>query len=412
MFPEPDERVRVGKVTPPPPAAPAPVVRLVTRLFAPEIGAAAFRQRLLADSFTDLGCDVEVVTTRPPAAVREAAGNPGDGALKVYRWPVLRDENGNVRGYVHYLSFDAPALLRLLARRPPAFYVAEPPPTTGLVVRLVAALHRRPYVYYAADVWSDGAASAGAPGAVVAVLCRLEAAVLRRAALVLSVSEGVSERLALLGVPRERILLVGNGVDTGVFHPNGPDAGEASPYFAYAGTMSEWQGAAVFVEALALVRGEHPTARIVFMGQGSEQAAIRELGARMVPGAVELRGIVAPAVVAATMRGASAGLVSIRPGLGYDFAKPTKIYAATGSGTPVVFAGEGAGRELVSGEGLGWAPGYDVEAVAAAMLAAIKEPRTLQRTRRLASWTERHASLGAAARAAAEATLTAVRRER
>lgn len=394
------------------PRAHAPVARLVTRLFAPEVGAAAFRQRVLAESFSELGCDVEVVTTRPPDAVREMAADAGDGHLRVSRWPVLRDENGNVRGYVHYLSFDLPALFRLLARRPPHFFVVEPPPTTGLVVRVVAALQRRPYVYYAADVWSDGAASAGAPRPVVALLRRLEAAVLKRAALVLSVSEGVSERLRLFGVPGERIHLVGNGIDTGVFNPDGPDAGEEGPYFAYAGTMSEWQGADVFVEALALVRREHPTARIVFMGQGSQQSLLGDLAARTVPGAVELRGVVAPTVVAAVMRGAAAGLVSIRPGLGYDFAKPTKIYAATGAGTPVVFAGEGAGRELVSGEGLGWAPGYDVEAVAAAMSAAIAEARTPERTRRLADWTECHASLAAAARGAAEATLTVVDRRR
>ena len=115
-----------------------------------------------------------------------------------------------------------------------------------------------------------------------------------------------------------------------------------------------------------------------------------------------------PSVVASTMRGAVAGLVSIRPGLGYDFAKPTKIYAATGSGTPVVFAGEGAARDLVSNEGLGWAPGYDVESVAASMSAAILEPRTVERTNRLAGWTQSHASLDAAATAAAVVILEAV----
>ncbi|HYN68147.1 MAG TPA: glycosyltransferase family 4 protein [Ornithinibacter sp.] len=381
-------------------------VRLVTRLFAPEVGAAAFRQRALAESFADLGYDVDVVTTTPPESVR-AVGPLDDGPLRVSRWPVLRDANGNVRGYLHYLTFDVPALFRLLARRPPILLVAEPPPTTGVVVRVVAALQRRPYVYYAADIWSDGAASAGAPRVVVAVLRRVETWVVRRAALVLSVSEGVTERLELLGVPRERVFLVGNGVDTEVFRPEGPRAAVEGPYFAYAGTMSEWQGADVFVEALARVRSDHPRARIVFMGQGSEQSALRELASVRVPGAVEFRGVVPPAEAASIMRGAAAGLVSIKPGLGYDFAKPTKIYAATGCGTPVVFAGVGAGRELVVGHGLGWAPGYDVEAVAEAMCRALDQPDPGDASVRLSAWTEEHASLRAAARAAAVAALEA-----
>jgi glycosyltransferase involved in cell wall biosynthesis len=386
---------------------PSRTVRIVTRLFTPEVGAAAFRQRVLADSFAELGHDVEVLTTTPPPAVRPASGVIDDGALRVTRWPALRDENGNIRGYLHYLSFDAPALLRMLARRRPALLVAEPPPTTGLVVRLAAMLQRRPYAYYAADVWSDGAASMGAPRLLVSLLARLESWVLRGAVLVLSVSEGVSERVAHLGVPPERILVVGNGVDTGVFTPEGPRPEGEAPYFAYTGTMSEWQGADVFVRALARVREQHPDARIVFLGQGSELPHLKELAAREVPGGVDFPGVVPPAEAAARLRGAAAALVSIKPGLGYDFAKPTKIYAATGCGTPVVFAGQGAGRELVGGERLGWAPGYDVEAVAQAMTAALDTPPTADDRTRLAAWTEEHASLSAAARTAAEATLRA-----
>lgn len=384
-------------------------VRIATRLFSPEVGAAAFRQRVLADSFAALGHRVEVLTTRPPVSVVSGSNRVEDGDLRVSRWPVLRDATGNVRGYVHYLTFDIPLLFRLLVRRPPALLVAEPPPTTGLVVRLVAGIQRRPYAYYAADVWSDGAASTGAPRLVVAVLRAMEAFVMRGAVLVLSVSEGVSERVAELGVPGERILLVGNGVDTTVFAPDGPRVDVLAPYFVYAGTMSEWQGAEVFVRALARVRDHHPQARIVFMGQGSELAALDDVAQRLVPGGVEFRGVVAPTEVAQWMRGAAAGLVSIKPGLGYDFAKPTKIYAATGCGTPVIFAGAGAGQALVADHDLGWAPGYTVDAVARAMLSALTSPVSQGQARRLANWTEDNASLSSAVGSAAVATLRAAR---
>src|SRR6478672_5434234 len=125
-----------------------PLVRFATRLFAPEVGAAAFREKVLADAFVSSGCAVDVFTTRPPVGTP----SPADGALRVRRWPALRDANGNIRGYAHYLSFDLPLVVRLLASGPADLYVVEPPPTTGLVVRLVAGLQRRPYVWYAADV--------------------------------------------------------------------------------------------------------------------------------------------------------------------------------------------------------------------------------------------------------------------
>lgn len=370
---------------------PQRTVRLVSRLFAPEVGAAAFRLKVLADAFAEQGSRVEVVTTRPPGRPRT-----DDGALRVSRWPVLRDAGGNVRGYVQYLSFDLPAALRLLLRRRPGLLVSEPPPTTGFVVRCVAALQRVPYVYYAADVWSDAAASTGAPALLVAGLRRVESWVLRGATVVLAVSTGVADQLRLMGVDDARVVVVGNGVDTDTFSPEGERADTAGPYFVYTGTMSEWQGAEVFVRALAVHRRAHPDSRLVFLGQGSDRAHLEAVAREVAPGAVDFLGVVPPEEAARWLRGAVAALVSIRPDQGYDFARPTKIYAATGCGTPVVFAGKGASHDLVTGEALGWSPGYTDEAVAAAMDEAVSGADRPDRGH-LVRWTVENASLSAAA---------------
>lgn len=381
-------------------------VRLASRLFTPEVGAAAFRLRVLADAFAEAGQRVEVLTTTPP-------GSPviDDGELEVSRWPVLRDAGGNVRGYVQYLSFDAPLALRLFTRRRALVTVVEPPPTTGVVVRVVSTLTGRPYVYYAGDVWSDGVASMGAPAAVVTTMRVLERYAMAGAVRVLSISDGVTERIEALGIPADRVLTVGNGIDTDVFTPQGPSE-QGPPTFVYTGTMSEWQGADIFVRALARVRQQVPDARLVLLGQGSAVPALAALADELVPGAVELRGVVPPAECAQWLRGAAAAVVSIRPGIGYDFAKPTKIYAATACGTPVVFAGVGAGQQLVTEAGLGWAPGYDEEAVAQAMLTALNlpAPERADLSGRCTQWTVAHASLRAQGRRVATEVLRLVGR--
>jgi glycosyltransferase involved in cell wall biosynthesis len=210
--------------------------------------------------------------------------------------------------------------------------------------------------------------------------------------------------LAALGAPDDRVALVGNGIDTLVFRPDVEPRATDRPYFVYTGTMSEWQGADVFVRALATVRETHPTARMAFLGQGSELPALKALAERTVPGAVDFVGVVPPAEAARWLRGATAAIVSIKPGLGYDFAKPTKIYAATACGTPVVFAGVGAGRDLVESEGLGWAPGYADAEVTGALTAAL-DGTDRPVPEHLVGWTAEHASLSAAALQAAEVTL-------
>ncbi|MDN5789412.1 MAG: glycosyltransferase family 4 protein [Micrococcales bacterium] len=386
-------------------------VTVASRLFSPEVAAAAFRLRALADAFADAGLAVDVVTTTPPGTPPGCSPPITDGTLRVHRWPALRDDNGNIRGYLHYLSYDLPLAARLVCAPRPDLYVAEPPPTTGAVVRVVAGLRRRPYLYYAADIWSEAAGSAGAPAPLVALLRRLESWAMRGATRVLAVSEEVASRVDALGVDAARVTVVGNGVDTDLFKPDGPSASATEPYFVYTGTMSEWQGAEVFIEGLSAHRSRGSPGRAVFLGQGSELAALRDCAQRLAPGAVDFLGIQPPEVAASWLRGAAAALVSIRPGLGYDFARPTKIYAATACGTPVIFAGAGAARRLVTDDGLGWGVDHDPAAVAEAMdlaLARVAEPDTPPSPEHLVRWTTQHASLWARANAAVAAILDTV----
>lgn len=380
-------------------------VVVATRLYAPEPYAAALRQHGLARALAARGAQVEVLTSTPAGLTA-----PEDPGVRVRSAPVLRDETGYIRGYVQYMSFDIPLAVRLLCVRRPDLVIAEPPPTTGAVVRVVAALRGIPYAYYAADVWSDAATATGAPGWVVAALRAVERFALSGARYVLTVSDGVAERVSALGARRVEVLP--NGIDTEVFIPSGdvdPDAPEG-PYFLYAGTASEWQGAGVFVEALRLVHREEPRAELVFLGQGSDWEHLRDLADG--DPRVHLVPVVPPARAAAWQRGAVASVVSIRPGLGYDFAYPTKIFAALACGTPVIYAGPGPARAEVQESSLGWATDYDARAVADSMLVAMGQwererdaGTLLRRSRRLRGWVLEHRSMSVVLGRAAEMLL-------
>lgn len=376
-------------------------VTVASRLFTPEVGAASFRLQALVDGLVANAAEVSVLTTRPPH------GSPAFTApYKLSRWPVLRDAGGNVRGYVQYMSFDLPAFFRLLFSQADVV-VSEPPPTTGVMVALSSAIRRRPFVYYAADIWTEALSATDVPGIVIRVMRAAEGFALRRAAKVIAISDAVAEKVRQFGVPADRVVVVGNGIDTSVFGPDGESAGSGDPYFVYTGTMSEWQGADIFIRALPAVLAEHPGASIRFFGQGSDEPHLKELAATTVPGRVHFGGVIPPAEAARWIRGASAALVSIKPDQGYDFAKPTKIYAAAGCGTPVIFAGTGEGAALVADNGLGEAAKYDVDSVAGAMASAISRPDPQGPAR--VAWVRDNASLAASGRLAAAEVLAARR---
>ncbi|GAB2547063.1 glycosyltransferase family 4 protein [Brachybacterium huguangmaarense] len=390
-----------------------PHVVIATRVFAPEPVAAAFREEALARALVRVGARVTVLTTTVPQAGTAAspAAPPADGRERfaVRRLPAKRDSQGQVRGYVSYMSFDVPLAARLLLTRGVDAVVSEPPPTTGVVVMIASALRRVPYAFYAADIWSDATDSVQVvPGPVRRAVRWMETTVWRRAARVLTISPGVQARAVELIGDRPSLTMVGNGIDTDAFSPDGPVADEAGPFFVYAGTVSEWQGAEVFCEAFAAVRARHPEARLLFFSEGTGRDALRAMVRERGIEGIEFRPKVGPREVAAHLRGAVAGLSSITPGQGYAFALPTKIYAATACGTPVIHAGTGAAHDRIAGAGLGWAVEHDPAAVAAAMEQALAGEGA-PAPEHLRTWTLANASLDGCADIAARAVLSAVR---
>ena len=388
-----------------------PRVAIASRVFEPEAAAASFRLGAVADALAEAGAQVEALTASVPGSPAESEARVGRGAVRVVRWPVLRDSTGYVRGYLPYLSFDVPLFFRLLVARRPNVVLVEPPPTTGLVARIALGLRRVPYVWYAADVWSDATEIAGAPRLVASVVRAMERFTLRGAAGVIAVSDGVADRVRTLGA--ENVKVVRNGIDTGVYDPAArplepselAELGVDAPYLLYAGTASEWQGASVFAEAVGDLTGEFPDLQLVYVGQGAEWDRIEDIAA----GLERTRGrrvVVqvppqSPEMVARLLVGSSGALVSIVPDKGYDFAYPTKVLAALSAGVPVLYAGKGPVAEDIEVARLGAVADYSPESVASGMRELLEARHDSFEPARLREWVVDQRSLAAAAREAA-----------
>jgi glycosyltransferase involved in cell wall biosynthesis len=86
-----------------------------------------------------------------------------------------------------------------------------------------------------------------------------------------AIAELTAERL---GIPRERIDLLGAGVDTELFKPD-PDrrareAGQDGPNLLFAGSIAGNKGANAVVEAFVRLSGEHPAMTLTLAGGGDE----------------------------------------------------------------------------------------------------------------------------------------------
>jgi glycosyltransferase involved in cell wall biosynthesis len=115
---------------------------------------------------------------------------------------------------------------------------------------------------------------------------------LRRAARVIAVSETLRDDAVALGIPPEKIRVIENGIDTGLFHPQDRTAArrrlglpENGPVLVSVGTLAPRKGFQLVIEALPALAERFPGLRFVIVGgagaEGAMEAELRGLAERL-----------------------------------------------------------------------------------------------------------------------------------
>ncbi|QIM15886.1 glycosyltransferase family 4 protein [Leucobacter insecticola] len=134
----------------------------------------------------------------------------------------------------------------------------------------MCGIRRIPYIYDAADIWSDAASFSTDSGLVIRVVRWLERFAMRGAAHLVTISDGVVSRVQDLGVDTP-ITVTGFGADTEEFFYSDE---AISPVFLYAGTYSGLHGVDILIDAFAAFLAEHPGYTLRFVGNGTERASL------------------------------------------------------------------------------------------------------------------------------------------
>jgi glycosyltransferase involved in cell wall biosynthesis len=113
-----------------------------------------------------------------------------------------------------------------------------------------------------------------------------EVATLHLAEAIICPSNVTAAYMTSLGIPRQKITVIPNGIDPHLFRP---DSGEAErkgadlPTILYVGTLADWQGLETLIAAMPLVLAERP-ARLRLVGRSRKrqrkilQKRVRKLG--------------------------------------------------------------------------------------------------------------------------------------
>ncbi len=201
------------------------------------------------------------------------------------------------------------------------------------------------------------------------------ARVLPLADAVIAVSKPLADELVSLGVPRERVHLVMNGVDAALFHPRDRAAArrelgiaEDERVVLFVGRLEPQKGIHDLLEAFEQLRAHVPRATLALVGHGISTEEVRARVERWSPGGARMLGALPPGEVAAWL-----GACDVMTLPSWAEGTPNVVLEALASGRPVVATRVGGIPDVLRDPCSGVVvPPRDADALAAALQDALE----------------------------------------
>jgi glycosyltransferase involved in cell wall biosynthesis len=220
---------------------------------------------------------------------------------------------------------------------------------------------------------------------------------LPRAARVVAVSRALANEVAMLGVPRERIAIVMNGVDGELFFPRDRAAArrelglaDGAPLALYVGNLKPEKGVRELVRAWPEVAREVPQARLAVVGSGPLAGELAD----QLGGDASVH-VVGPEPLPRVPLWMAAADVVVLPS--HVEGTPNVVLEALASGRRVVASAVGGVPDLITGPTLGaLVPPRDAPALARALAEALRtvyDPGEIARLGARGGWAASAAAL-------------------
>ena len=347
---------------------------VVCQYYKPEPGAPSARLSGLAQAWQQAGHSVSVLTAMPnhpkgrlfPAYRGKSSfmKEEIDGITVQRHWLYITPNEGFVKKVLSHLSFAASVLfanLRPRSFRPDVIVASSPSFFAAISAWLLSVRYRVPFVMEVRDLWPGIFVELGVmkPGVVLRVLEVLELFLYRRAAAVVTVTEGFARNINERGIPAQKIHVVTNGVSDAEFqearHHSADEAAvrnltaeiQLNPMtkvFLYIGThgVSQALGQIVDTARLLLARND---ILFLFVGDGADKERLVNI-ARGLPN-VQFLGAQEKSRVWTFYRMAQACFVPLKNTPGFKTFIPSKMFEIMAAGAPVIGCVEGEAADIL-----------------------------------------------------------------
>ena len=343
----------------------------ISQYFLPEMGAPAARAAELARHWANEGQEVTVLTGFPnhPTGVvpqeyrgrlrRLVSRENVAGANVVRTWLLPLPNRKAYERMLNYSSFCASAAATgLFLAHPDVIIASSPQLLVGLAGWWLGRWKNVPFVFEVRDLWPESLAAVGMgseDSLLHRALGRIARFLYRNSQHIVVVTPAFRDYLVeRMGIEREKISIVENGVETDLFRPNRPDAhmrkqlaAEGKFVVSYIGTMGMAHGLETLVEAAAQLQASAPQVLFLLVGEGADKERI--IAMARARGLTNLRFVdqqpreKIPAYICAS----DACLVLLKRSEVFKTVIPTKMLEFMACARPVILGVDGQSRKII-----------------------------------------------------------------
>ncbi|VVE35007.1 glycosyltransferase WbuB [Pandoraea cepalis] len=256
------------------------------------------------------------------------------------------NKDGFLKRIGTFLKFACRSTWLGLSREYDLLFATTTPLTAGIPGIVAKLLRRKKFVFEVRDLWPELPKAMGVirNPVVLTLMSMLEWSSYHAADACIGLSPGIVEGIHRRGIPMERIVMVPNGCDLGIFdqhsvvahRPEGVEAGHLMAVFA--GTHGAANGLGAVLDAAAVLKSRGAeNIKLVFVGDGKEKPALTERANREGLTNCLFHEPVSKTELASLMAAADVGLMVLAniPAFYYG-TSPNKFFDYISSGLPVL----------------------------------------------------------------------------
>lgn len=300
------------------------------------------------------------------------------------------NKDGLVRRSATFAKFAVGSIGVALARRYDIVFATTTPLTAGIPGIFARWLRRKPFVFEVRDLWPELPRAMGVirNPVVLRMMSMLEWASYRSAHRLVGLSPGICEGIAARGVRSDRIVMVANGCDLGIFddenirpwRPFGVGTGDLMAVFT--GTHGQANGLDAVLDAAAVLKDRgRDDIKLVLIGDGKHKVKLKSRAQADGLDNVLFLDPVGKDKLARLLKGASVGMQILAnvPAFYYG-TSPNKFFDYIAAGLPVLTNYPGWLAELIGSSDCGFVvPPEDPSAFATALIRAADDHDALVR---------------------------------